>query len=140
MHLLENSFERKLLNDLPPNARDIAEEFLATKSLGDLLLLLKKDTPDTKTLEEKKVREHFWLPIIKAAILAKTTYLLPNQQLTREEILFLIKAICLSIDYPSQEIVLKDMIEYAKKKEMTTLNLWLSQFSKLLVEKSKEIA
>lgn len=134
MHLIENNFEKKLLLDLPPHARDIAEEFLSEKSLGDLMRLIEVNTPDSYILNAKKVPELYWQDILKAALLAKTTYFFPNEKLSREEMLFLIKVICLSLDIPRQDIALKDIIELAKREEMYVLSGWLNELSDLLIK------
>jgi len=138
MHLLENSYEKKLLLELPPHARDIAENFLATKSLGNLLQLIERNSPDELLLAKKKVPIQYWIDILKAAALAKTTYFLPNEKLSREELLFLIKSACLSVDIPTQDIVLRDVIEFAKLQEMNTLHQWLKSISSLLVKNIQE--
>lgn len=138
MNLLENNFEQKLLLELPPHARDVAHDLLTTESLGGLLSLREKNEPDKARLKSKNVPENLWLSILNAAILAKSTYFLPNPKFSQEEILFLIKAACSSINYPIKQATLMDLIEYTRQQDMETLYQWLKDFSKLLIKQNQE--
>ncbi|WP_024850090.1 hypothetical protein [Hydrogenovibrio kuenenii] len=136
MELLENDYEQKLLMDLPPNARDLAQELLSTRSLGELLSLRESANADKDLLASKHVSERYWSDLINAAILAKSTYFLPNPKFSQDEIYFLIRAASSTINYPIKQSALKDLINFAKTKEMPVLAKWLEQFSDLLLQKN----
>lgn len=138
MELLENDYEQKLLMALPPNARDIALGLLSTKSLGELLSLRESQQPDKNLLASKKVAERYWFDILNAATLAKSTYFLPNPSFTQEEIFFLIKAACSSINYPIKQATLVDLMDFTLKKDMPILHEWLQKFSALLLQQNQE--
>lgn len=134
MELLENDYEQKLLMDLPPNARDLAQEMLSTRSLGDLLLLRENAEPDKEILASKHVLERYWSDLINATILAKTTYFLPNSKFSQDEVFFLIKVAASTVNYPIEQTSLKEFIEFAKAKDMLILANWLEDLSDLLVQ------
>lgn len=136
MHLIENEFEQKLLHELPPHARDIGLDLVSTRSLGELLVMLGENQVDKELLSVKRVPSSLWEPILRAALLAKTTYFLPNPELSREEILFLIKAACMSAGYPLSEYSLADLIELTED-EMPVFHRWLLQLTKNLQEKKR---
>ncbi|QBZ82070.1 hypothetical protein GHNINEIG_00094 [Hydrogenovibrio crunogenus] len=134
MHLIENEFEQKLLHELPPHARDIGLDLVSTRSLGELLVMLDENQVDKELLSVKKVPASLWEPILRAALLAKTTYFLPNSELSQEEILFLIKAACMSSGYPLPEHSLAEIIELTEE-DMPVFHRWLLQLTKNLQEK-----
>ncbi|MDG4813593.1 hypothetical protein P8629_11290 [Hydrogenovibrio sp. 3SP14C1] len=134
MHLIENEFEQKLLHELPPHARDIGVDLLSTRSLGDLLLMLDENQVDKELLSVKKVPSNLWEPILRAALLAKTTYFLPDSELSQEEVLFLIKAACMSAGYPLTDYSLANIIELTEE-DMPVFHRWLLQLTKNLKEK-----
>lgn len=136
MELLENDYEQKLLMDLPPNARDLAQELLSTRSLGELLSLRESAEIDKDLLASKRVSERYWSDLINAAILAKSTYFLPNPKFSQDEIYFLIRTASSTINYPIKQSALKDLIEFTKTKEMLVFANWLEQFSELLLQKN----
>ncbi|MBD3611759.1 MAG: hypothetical protein HUJ13_05010 [Hydrogenovibrio crunogenus] len=134
MHLIENEFEQKLLHELPPHARDIGLDLVSTRSLGELLVMLDENQVDKELLAVKKVPSTMWEPILRAALLAKATYFLPNPELSQEEMLFLLKAACMSAGYPLSEYSLADLIELTED-EMPVFHRWLLQLTKNLQEK-----
>lgn len=136
MHLIENVLEQKLLLDLPPHARDIAMEYISTKSLGELLDLWQETKPDLSQLSAKNIPHSMWKPLINAALLAKVTYFLPNPDLTQEEMLFLIKIACMSAGYPLNTYSLADVMVMTKE-DMPVLHNWLQQFADFLLEQSE---
>ncbi|MPQ77181.1 hypothetical protein [Hydrogenovibrio sp. JE_KL2] len=138
MELLENDYEQTLLQALPPNARDLALELLSTYSLGQILALREKTEPDKELLATKHVSDRYWLPLINAAILAKSTYFLPNPKFSQDEIFYLIKAACSSINYPIKQATLKELMEFTQAKEMHVLSKWLQDFSELLLQQNRE--
>lgn len=137
MHLIENEFEQKLLHELPPHARDIALDLLSTKSLGELLLMLDEGNTDKELLSIKKVPLSLWEPILRATLLAKATYFLPNPELSKEEVLFLIKTACMSAGYPLTDYSLAEIIELSEE-GMPVFHRWLLQLTKNLKERRLE--
>jgi hypothetical protein len=131
MNLVENKYEDKLLMDLPPNARDIALDLFARTPLGKLLQDLQMIKPNTELLAEHKVAESYWKPILQAATLAKITYFLPNGKYSQEEILYLLKVVCLCVDYPQKNISFYGVAFFIKT-DMPTLHNWLNELSKLM--------
>ncbi len=133
MPLIENQFEQTLLQELPPHARDIALDFMGTYSLGELLMALQTNEPDKELLQRKKVPSSYWEPILKATLLAKCTYFIPNPEFRQEERLFLIKAACMSADYPLSSFSLAEVIEISHQK-MPVLHQWLKRLTEDLKE------
>lgn len=136
MELLESDYEQKLLLELPPHARDLASELLSTRSLGELLSLREQQEPDKALLATKRVPERNWYELMNAAVLAKTTYFLPNPKFSQEEIYYLIKVASTCIHYPLKQGNLKDLIEFSETQDMPVLTNWLRNFSKLLLKPS----
>ena len=135
MHLIENKYETAGLLNLPPHARDIAEHLLTVTPLSDLLVLWQAKEPNRELLRLHKVPESFWNEILDATLLAKTTYFLPNEKFTKEEITYLMKAACESIQLPLNAYSVKDVIKMSKE-DYPVFNEWLITFAKQLKEKS----
>lgn len=135
MSLTENTYEKKLLLDLPPKARDIALDLFSRSSLTDLLSLIFSNRVNSKLLAENQLPEYYWVAILKAATLAKVTYFLPNKQYQKNEILYLLKVSCLCIDYNATPITFIGVLEATKQEDMPELTRWLEQLSGLLIEK-----
>lgn len=131
MNLIENKYEEKLLMSLPPNARDIALDLFARTPLSKLLQDLLVIKPDTVRLAQHNVNEHEWKPILQAATLAKITYFLPDGKYSQKEILYLLKVVCLCIDYPQPKISFYAVASLVKH-DMPTLYDWLNNLSKLM--------
>jgi len=134
MHLIENKYETAALLKLPPNARDIAEELLTKTALNELLIMWQSKEPNINLLTHHKVPASLWSEVIDATLLAKTTYFLPNEKLSKEEILYLIKVACHSINKPLNAYTIKDVIELSRE-EYPVLSQWLTDFAKLLKQK-----
>ncbi|WP_321325257.1 hypothetical protein [Thiomicrorhabdus sp.] len=137
MHLIENKYETAALLKLPPHARDIAEQLLTKTPLNELLILWQEKEPNLNLLAHHKVPVALWGEIIDATLLAKTTYFLPNEKLSKEEILYLIKAACHSINKPLSAYTIKDVIELSQE-EYPVLSQWLADFAKLLKQKKED--
>ncbi|KUJ74264.1 hypothetical protein AVO42_02275 [Thiomicrospira sp. XS5] len=133
MPLIENEFEQALLQELPPHARDIALDFMGTYSLGELLEALQANEPDKELLQRKKVPSSYWEPILKATLLAKCTYFIPNPEFRQEERLFLIKVACMSAGFPLSTFSLVEILEISHQK-MPVLNQWLKRLTADLQE------
>lgn len=131
MQLMENDYEQKLMQSLPPHARDIAEDLLNATSLKSLIAMLETNTPDKSLLSPKNVPSHLWQPILKATLLAKCTYFLANEKFTSEELLFLIKTACRSAGYPLGDYQLKEVLALSKN-EMPVFYHWLIRFTQCL--------
>lgn len=134
MELLESDYEQKLLLELPPHARDLANELLSTRSLGELLSLREQPEPDQALLASKHVHERHWYDMMNAAVLAKTTYFLPNPKFNQKEIYYLIKVASSCIRYPLKQGNLKDLIDFTETQDMPVLTNWLENFSQLLLQ------
>jgi len=135
MHLIENKYENAGLLKLPPNARDVADQLLTTTPLSELLLMLEAQSPNLEQLDQHNVPEALWDDILKATLLAKTTYFLPNEMFSKEEILYLIKAACLSINLPLHIYSIKDVIDMSQE-EYPVFTDWLKGFTKDLRDKA----
>jgi len=131
MQLIENDYEQKLMQALPPHARDIAEDLLNATSLKSLISMLAANTPDKTILSPKNVPNSLWIPILKTALLAKCTYFLPNNQFNSKEVMFLMKTACRSAGYPLEEYPLRDVLALTKK-DMPIFHHWLIQFTQCL--------
>lgn len=139
MHLIEKSYEKKALLDLPPNARDVAEDLLTRCSLAQLLALQAQGTPseaEQRLLHEHHAPVHHWMNILKATLLAKCTYFLPSKDMSQAQILYLIKCACTNADYPLGEYSLADIIEISRP-DMLAFSEWLSHMTNLLIDKKK---
>lgn len=133
--MIENDYEDTLLLELPPHARDIALDFLSTRSLGQLLRMLHQNEPITAILSKKRVMKSLWKPILKAAVLAKTTYFIPNPEFSQKQMLFLLKSACLAADYPLSVYSLPEVMQITEKK-MPIFHEWLSTFAEELVRRN----
>lgn len=139
MQLIEKTYEKKALLDLPPNVRDLAEDLLSRYSLAQLLSLqAQKEPPEfEKTLlKEYNTLSRYWLPVLQATLLAKATYFLPNQEMNQNQILYLIKLACTNAGYPLGIYSLADIIEITKN-DMRVLSEWLKHMGNLLLDKKK---
>ncbi len=132
--MTENTYEQKLLLDLPPKARDLAVQLFSNTDLGDLLLMMHDPKLDLTRLKESSIPESEWVPILKAATLAKTTYFLPRNQFKQDEVLYLLKIVCLCIDYTITPINFMGVMAYSKD-EMPILHDWLEELSTVLAKK-----
>lgn len=138
MQLMENDYEQKLLQALPPHARDVADDLLNATSLRSLLSMLEANTPDKNLLSPKNVPSGLWLPILNATLLAKCTYFLPNDRFSSEELLFLMRTACMSAGYPLGEYQLREILSLTKN-DMPIFHHWLIQFTqKLQLKKQPE--
>ena len=131
MQLLENTYEKTLLLQLSPRARDLAEELLNALSLAELLSMWQKNIPDEALLNEHQVPNTEWYAILNATILAKTTYFLANPRFTKAETLYLIKAACASAGFPLTKHALKEVTQLSQP-NFPVLHEWLLEFSLLL--------
>jgi len=139
MALSEKKYERHLLQELPPNARDVAEFLFSNKPL---LFFLKQQATakvDHALLEQSKVSPKLWPEIIQAALLAKITYFEPNPNLTAEQLEFLMEKACDLVNMPMQQLSVEQIIELTHN-NMTWFAKWLHQMSaqrKKLTQRSK---
>ncbi|MDX1353214.1 MAG: hypothetical protein R3254_09390 [Thiomicrorhabdus sp.] len=137
MHLIENKYETASLLKLPPHARDVGEYLLTITPLNKLLHLWQEKQPDLELLHFYKVPESYWNEILDATLLAKTTYFLPNDKFTKEELLYLMKAACESIHLPLSSYSVKEVIEMSEE-EYPVFSEWLRLFANLLKEKKSQ--
>lgn len=128
MPLIENEFEQALMNQLPPHARDVAQDLMGTYSLGELLMALQANEPDQQRLAQKKVPARYWEAILRATLLAKCTYFIPNPKLSREERLFLVRVACMSAGYPLSSYRLFEILEITHQ-EMPVFHQWLQRLT-----------
>ncbi len=128
--LTENKYEDKLLSDLPLNARDIAVNFFTHSSLKEMLVKLQEKEPDLDVLKEYKVSPEHWIAILQAAILAKTTCFLPQKSFSQQEILYMVKIVCICIDYPTDDFSIVAVADYTKE-DMPILHDWLLNLSRI---------
>ena len=131
MQLFENRYEKTLLLQLSPKARDVAEALLNTKSLAELLSIWQQNTIDEALLEEYQATNEHCYPILNATVLAKTTYFLANPNFTQEEVLYLIKAASASAGISLTKHSLKEVIQL-RQSDFPVLHEWLLEFSRLL--------
>ncbi|WP_019557341.1 hypothetical protein [Thiomicrorhabdus arctica] len=131
MQLIENNYENALLLKLPPNARDIAEHFLTFKPLHELLIMWQENKPDLNLLSEHRVAEQHWEGILKATLLAKTTYFFQNANFNEDEVLYLLKIACASADLPLKAYNLAEVMDLSKD-EMPVFHLWLKHYTQRL--------
>lgn len=134
MQLTENRYENKLLLDLPPNARDIAEEFLSETNLTELLRMQAENEPDMDLLKQHHVSAKLWQNILQATLLAKTTYFLPSPTLEQQELLYLVKVACKNAGFSLTKTPLPEIIEKTSF-EMPVLHDWLKNMAQLLIDK-----
>lgn len=136
MQLLENKFEDAGLLALPPNARDVAEHLLTIMPLDKLLIMQDENKPNHQLLQENKVPTKQWQDILNAVILAKTTYFVINPSFSKQEVLFLMKAACLSINRPLNVYSVKEVLEMSRT-EYPIFSIWLSELTQLLKRKTR---
>jgi len=131
MHLIENKYETAGLQNLPPHARDVADQLLTVTPLSELLTIWQDNTPNSELLQEHKAPEQLWPDIVNAALLAKVTYFLPNENFTKEELLYLMKAGCASIKLPLNVYSIKEVVEMSEN-DYPVFSQWLTDFAKHL--------
>ncbi len=132
MNLIENDYEKALMLQLTPNARDLSEHLFSTCSLQQLLEMLYE-----KNLSDQYMKPHLSeelaQQILYATLLAKTTYFLPNPKMSKEECGYLITLACEVAGYTLKEYSLSEVIT-ASKIEMPIFSDWLLAFEKLYIK------
>ncbi len=131
MELIENKYEMAGLMMLPPHARDVADHLLTVTPLNKLMEMREQNQPDTNLLKQFNAPAKLWLEILNAALLAKTTYFLDNPYFTEEELLFLIKTACSSINMPLEVYSIKDVLEMSAE-DYPVFCDWLKELTKHL--------
>ncbi|QCU89210.1 hypothetical protein [Thiomicrorhabdus sediminis] len=131
MHLVENKYETAGLQALAPNARDIAEHLLTVTPLSELVLMVQQPSPRFELLIEHKVNADLWPAIVKAALLAKATYFLPNRNFNKDEISYLMKAAALAVDMPLDIYSVKDIVQLHHSHYPVLVD-WLKQMLELM--------
>ena len=135
MQLLENKYEKAGLLLLPPNARDVAEHLLTVMPLEKLLQMQQENQPDINLLKDFNVPKTLWLDILNATLLAKSTYFIINPKLCTEEIMYLMKVACNSIDRPLNIYSIKEVIEMSRD-DYPIFTEWLAELGRLLKSKA----
>ncbi|MGC9385715.1 MAG: hypothetical protein ACP5D0_02110 [Hydrogenovibrio sp.] len=118
------------MKKLPPNAREVACDLMSEHSLGELLVAWQTNEPDKALLSPKKVPFNQWQAILKAALLAKCTYFIPNPEFQPEEKAFLIQVACMSAGYPVSHFDSQEIMEMAHQ-EMPVFHQWLKQLEEV---------
>lgn len=134
MNLIENDYEKALMFQLSPNARDLAEYLFSTYSLKRLLEMLYKKGISEQDLKHHHLSESMTPQILYATLLAKTTYFLPNPKMKKEECGYLITLACAVAGYSLKEYTLTEII-IASQKEMPIFSQWLVDFEKLYMKR-----
>ena len=128
MQSLENKYEKTLLLQLSPKARDAAENLLNTLPLAELLVLWQQHSPDEQILQKYNASNEEWYAILNATILAKVTYFLINPNFTKAEVLYLVTIATASAGYPLTKHSLSEIIQLSQS-ELPVLHEWLLTFS-----------
>ena len=126
MSLHEKQYEQALIKELPPNAQDVAHNLFATHPLSWFFEQQKNPDIDTYIMQQKKVKLDMWPEIVKAATLAKFTYLRPNAGYSLEQLKFLIAEVCKLIGRPLPENNLRDTLVFCLQNH-PHLGDWLKQ-------------
>lgn len=126
MSLHEKQYDQALIKELPPNAQDVAHVLFATHPLSWFYEQQKTPEIDTYVMRDKKVSDKLWPEIIRAATLAKFTYLQPNAGYSIDQLKFLVGEVCKLIDRPLPEHPLKETMAYCMS-EHPHLGDWLKQ-------------
>lgn len=135
MSITTQNYERFLLQELPPHARDIAEFLFNGQPLVFFLKQQAAPDPDNFLLNKHKVPHKFWPEIISAALLAKLSSFEPNSDFSRKQVTFLIKTATNLIGTPLNEFSLEEVIRHNQER-MPKLCKWLMSMAKLLQEAS----
>ena len=130
MNLIENDFETALMQELPPNARDLAEHLFSTYSLQKLLKMIYETGISEGDLKYHHIPSKLGPSILNAALLAKITYFLPNAKMTKAECEYLITLACAAAGYPLKDYNIKEVLT-AIQSQMPVLFKWLLTFQKL---------
>ena len=118
MKPIENAYEDAFLYNLAPLAQKGAEELFTTWTLSRMLKHRLDDDPPTAFLKRHEIPPHFWPDMLKAALIAKISYIRPdNPQLDKQARVWLIAVastlIGLPVDtYTYAEIVQSTRIKY----------------------------
>lgn len=131
MELLDHNFEKAGLLSLPPHARDVAEHLLEISALDQLISMQQENRADVNLLQSFNAPETLWLEIINAALLAKTTNFVQNPKFSKEELLYLMKVGCSSINRPLNVYSVKEVIEMSSE-DYPIFARWLAKLAKQL--------
>ncbi len=131
MELLDHNFEKAALLSLPPHARDVAEHLLEVSALDQLITMQQNNKPDYKLLQSFNAPYKIWLDIVNAALLAKSTNFILNPDFSKEELLYLMKVGCSSINRPLNVYSIKEVVEMSHEDYPIFCN-WLTQMVKQL--------
>lgn len=131
MPLFEKTYEKHLLQELPPHARDIADFLFNGKPLVFFIQQQQSPKPDIELLNNKKVPHKFWNEIIEAALLAKLTNMDPSPLLRSDQILFLIHSSCVLIKMPLSQYSLEEVVSENEFK-MPKFSHWIKSMAAAL--------
>lgn len=131
MSITPQNYERFLLQELPPHARDIAEFLFNGQPLVFFLKQQATPNPDDFLLDKYKVPHKFWPDIIDAALLAKLSSFEPNPNFERSQVTFLIKTATNLVGTPLNKFSLEEVIRHHHER-MPRLCKWLMSMAKLL--------
>ena len=93
--------------------------------------MVQQPKPNFDLLVEHKVNIGLWPAIVKATLLAKATYFLPNKNFNKDEITYLMKAAALAVDMQLEIYTVKDIVQLHQKNHPILVN-WLKQLLELL--------
>lgn len=135
MVVILHSYEDKLIRDLPLlKARYVAETLLTRYSIAELLTLQLAESVDVDLMNSHKLPYDLWPDIVRAALLARISYIHPSHNLSKQKILLLVKLAIefsgLNSSVPLSEAVVSIKSDYAY------LAIWLTGMAKQLTNLS----
>ncbi len=130
MKPIENTFEEQFILELAPIAQRVAFAVFSTWSLPQMMdHWLNAKRPD-QLLRDYDCPPRFWRDILRAAMIAKVTYFLPNPRFKRQQVEYLLALASALIDRPMTEFPPEDALA-ATQRDYPVLHRWLQQFQRL---------
>ncbi len=117
MKPIENVYEGALLHALAPVAQKGAMEVFATWTLEQMLESWFNNNVPTDFLKRAGIPPRFWEDMLRAALVAKLTYMRPdNPRLNKEQRLWLVTAAAFFIDMPLGRFTLTEIAQGTRLK------------------------
>jgi len=117
MKPIENIYEEALLHQLAPVAQKGAEEIFSTWKLSHMLESWFEEKTPVDFLKRSGIPPRFWDDMLRAALIAKITYIRPDSpQLDKEKRLWLIAAAAYFIDMPLSRFTLTELAQGTRLK------------------------
>jgi hypothetical protein len=125
MKPIENDYEEGLFHTLAPIAQKGAEEVFATWTLSQMLESWLNNEVPVDFLRYRSIPPRFWPDMLKAALVAKVSYIRPdNPQLDKAARTWLIALAATLIGMPMKDYTLPEIVQSIRIK-YPVLSAWM---------------